>query len=143
MCLCCIFPEHVGNTFFCKPVVLAVCKERVCLLMWHIQTVFRKISDKKAGGILHQWDTARLVPFSCQHKNGIGTRDEVADAYIDQFLYPCAAVIECAQHDKVTASLRATAIWLFQQEKDSLWGQVYLSMILGANFSSESGPEIF
>ena len=80
MCLYRIFPEHVGNTLLCKSVVLAVCKERVCLLLWYIQTVFRNIGDKEAGGILHQRDTARLVPFSCKYENRIGTRDEVPDA---------------------------------------------------------------
>src|SRR6266566_346496 len=130
MCLCCIFPQYVGYPLLCQSVVLAVGKERVGLLLWDIQTVFHKISDKEAGGILHQWDTARLVPFSCQHKNRIGTGDEVPDAYIDQFLYPCAAVIECAQHDQITASLRATAIWLFQQETDALRGQVLYGLLL-------------
>jgi hypothetical protein len=48
----------------------------------------------------------------------------VPDSYIDQFLYTCTAVIERAQHDKVTASLRAAAVRLFQQQSDSLRGQV-------------------
>jgi hypothetical protein len=48
----------------------------------------------------------------------------VPDTQIDQFLDTCATVIERAQHDQVTASLRATAVWLFQQQPDSLRGKV-------------------